>query len=209
YAVPTVPIISGDDFVSETLLAYELGWRIQPVSRLSLSVAGFFNDYDDLRSAEPGPPPSGYPITFGNGVRGDTYGVELSGTYQPADFWRVRGGYTFLKKKLSVKPGSQDLNKAGAESNDPENQFLIQSMFDLPAHIETGFVLRYVDELPNPKVPAYVGLDLQFGWKLTKGLELSITGQNLLRNRHAEFIPTSPSPREILRSVNGKLTCRF
>jgi len=206
---PGVPIIAGDDFISETLLAYELGWRVQPLTKLSLSIAGFYNVYDNLRSAEPGPPPSGYPISFGNGVRGNAYGVELSGTYQPLNGWRIRGGYTFLKKNLSVKPGSQDLNKASAESNDPVNQFLIQSMFDLPAHIELGFVFRYVDKLPEPKVPGYAGLDLQVGWKVTKGLELSITGQNLLDNRHPEFIPTSPSPREILRSVNGKLTCRF
>lgn len=195
--------------MSENLMAYELGWRLQPFARLSLSVAGFYNVYDDLRSAEPGPPPSGFPISFGNGVKGDAYGIELSGTCQPVEFWRLRGGYTFLKKKLSVKPGSLDLNKASAESNDPENQFLIQSMFDLPAHIEAGFVIRYVDALPDPKVPAYTGLDIQLAWKLTKNLELSVSGQNLLDNRHAEFIPTSPSPREILRSFNGMLTCRF
>jgi iron complex outermembrane receptor protein len=209
YAVPGVPVISGDDFRSETLMAYELGWRVQPYEKLSLSIAGFYNVYDNIRSAEPGAPPSGFPITFGNGVKGDTYGIELSGTYQPLNFWRIRGGYTFLKKKLSVKPGSQDLNKASAESDDPENQFLIQSMFNLPARIEAGFVLRYVDALPDPKVPAYTGLDIRISWKFTKHLGLGITGQNLLYNRHAEFIPTSPSPREILRSVNGTLTCRF
>ncbi|MDP4129765.1 MAG: TonB-dependent receptor [Bacteroidota bacterium] len=206
---PGVPVISGDDFISETVLAYELGWRVQPFTRLSLSIAGFYNVYDHIRSAEPGPPPAGYPITFGNGVRGNAYGAELSGTYQPLAWWRLRGGYTFLKKDLSVKPGSQDLNKATAESNDPENQFLIQSMFDLPARIEAGFVFRYVDKLPDPIVPAYTGLDIQLGWKMSKGLELSVTGQNLLQNKHAEFIPSSPSPREILRSVNAKLTCRF
>ncbi len=209
YAVPGVPIITGDDFISETLLAYELGWRVRPFERVSLSLAGFYNVYDDIRSAEPGPPPSGFPISFANGVKGNAYGIEFSGAYQPVEFWRLRGGYTFLKKKLSVKPGSQDLNKASAESNDPENQFVIQSMFDLPAHIEAGFVIRYVDALPDPKVPAYTGLDIQVAWKLTKNLELSVSGQNLLNNRHPEFIPTSPSPREILRSFNGMLTCRF
>jgi len=209
FAAPGVPIISGDDFISETLLAYELGWRVQPFTKLSLSAAGFYNVYDNIRSAEPGPPPSGFPISFGNGVKGDAYGIELSGTCQPFDFWRIRGGYTLLKKKLSVKPGSQDLNKASAESNDPENQFLLQSMFNLPAHIEAGFVVRYTDALPDPEVPAYTGLDVRLGWKMTKNLELSVTGQNLLDNRHPEFIPTSPSPREILRSINGKLTCRF
>jgi iron complex outermembrane receptor protein len=209
YLAPGIPVITGDDFKSETLLAYELGWRVQPFSKLSLSAAAFYNVYDNIRSAEPGPPPTGFPIRFENGVKGDTYGIELSGAYQPVEWWRIRGGYTFLKKQLSVKPDSKDLNKASAESDDPENQFLIQSMFNLPARIEAGFVLRYADALPAPEVPAYAGLDIQFSWKLTKHLELGVTGQNLLHNRHAEFIPASPSPREILRGITGKLTCRF
>jgi hypothetical protein len=40
-------------------------------------------------------------------------------------------------------------------------------------------------------------------------LELNIVGQNLLDNRHPEFIPSRPSPREIKRSIYGKIICRF
>ena len=209
YAAPGVAVIDAGGFISETLVAYELGWRLQPADQLSLSVGTFFNAYDHLTSVKPGPPPLGFPLSFANDVEGHAYGLELSGAYQPTDWWRLRGGYTYLKKKLKVKPGAVDLNNATGESNDPENQFLIQSMFDASKRIEAGFVLRYVSSLPQPKVSAYAGLDVQVGWKMTKNIMLSVTGQNLLDDRHPEFIPTSPSPRQILRGFNGKLTCRL
>ena len=203
------PIIMGSDsFQSETVMAYELGWRSQLFKKLSVSVSTFYNNYDNIRSAEPGPPPFNYPITFANGVKGSTYGAELSLSSQVTDWWHLRGGYTFLKKELVVKNDSKDLNKGTAESNDPQNQFLIQSTIDLPHQIQFSTVLRYVDQLPKPVVPYYVGLDVRIGLKLTKYLEFNIVGQNLLYDTHAEFIASTP-PRKIERSIYGKITCRF
>jgi iron complex outermembrane receptor protein len=114
-----------------------------------------------------------------------------------------------LKKDLSLKAGSKDSNKASAESNDPEHQFVIQSNIKLPARFELGTVMRYIDKLPKPYVPSYFGLDVRIGWMLNKAIELNVVAQNLLDNHHPEFIPASPSPREIERSIYGKITCRF
>jgi iron complex outermembrane recepter protein len=207
-ALPGVPVILGTDFESEDVLALELGWRQQPTPNLSLSLATFYHEYDDLRSAEPGPPPLGLPITFANGVEGHTYGLELSSVYQASAGWRLRGGYTLLKKDLTVTPGSNDLNRGSVESNDPEHQVLIQSSADLPGGIGLDAVIRAVDQLPEPRVPGYVDLDLRLSWSPTPRLELSVTGQNLLHGDHVEFIPTSPSTRRIERGVYGKLTWR-
>src|SRR5690606_26236258 len=121
---------------------------------------------------EPGPPPFNIPFTFNNAVRGDTYGLELSATYQFSNWWRLRGGYTFLKKDLMIKKNSSDLNNASAESNDPSHQLLLQSEMDLPENVEFGAVVRYVSELPNPYVADYVGLDLRVGWRIHKSIEL-------------------------------------
>ena len=210
YLAPNFAFISGNNgFVSENMLAYELGWRLQPWENLSFSLATFYNVYDNIRSVEPGPPPFNLPITFGNGVKGKTYGVELSATYQLTSWWNLRGGYTFLKKDLSVKSGSKDMNKGSAESNDPQHQFLIQSAVDISGRVQLGTVIRYVDKLPKPRVRSYMGLDLRAAWNLSKTIELSIVGQDLLDNRHLEFIPSSPAPREMERNVYGKIICRF
>jgi iron complex outermembrane receptor protein len=208
FAAPNVPIIAGADFQSEVLLASEVGWRVQPNARVSLSVSTFYNHYDNIRTAEPGPPPTGLPITIGNGAQGHAYGAELAAVYQVTDRWRFRGGYTFLKKDLSLKPGSNDLNGGSAESNDPRHQFLIQSSTSLPGRLELGAVLRYVGALPSPRVPSYAGLDLRLAWKPAERLELAVVGQNLLHDQHAEFIPSSPSPRRVERGVYGAVTWR-
>ncbi|HZV68933.1 MAG TPA: TonB-dependent receptor [Saprospiraceae bacterium] len=210
YLAPNLPFISGSNSsLSEKIIAYELGWRMQPAKLLSVSLSTFYNVYDNIRSAEPGPPPFNIPITFANGVHGVAYGVELSATYHLRSWWNFRGGYTFLKKNLSVKPESKDLNEASAESDDPENQFLIQSTIDLPGNFHVGTVLRYVDKLPKPYVRSYSELDARISWNWGKNLELSVAGQNLLHVHHAEFIPSSPSPREIQRSIYGKIACQF
>ena len=208
YLTPTLPLVVGDDFESETVLAYELGWRLQPRAGLSVSLSTFFNDYDGLRSVEPGPPPLGIPLTFANGVKGQSYGIEWATTCTLTEDWKLRGGYTFLKKHLAVKAGSHDLNQASAESDDPENQIVLQSMLTLPHQVQIDVVLRYVDALPVPRVASYLGLDLRLAWTLMSHLELALVGQNLLDARHPEFVPSSPSPREIQRSFYGKFTWR-
>jgi iron complex outermembrane receptor protein len=210
YIAPGIPFLTGtDSFVSEKLTAFELGWRLQPQKTVSISLSTFYNVYNDIRSAEPSPTPNHFPITFANEVKGNSYGVELAVTTQLAGWWNLKGGYTFFKKDLTLKPGSKDANKASAESDDPEHQFVIQSDIKLPAGFELGTVIRYIGKLPQPYVPDYFGLDLRVGWKLNKAIELNIVGQNLLDKYHPEFIPSSPSAREIERGVYGKLSLHF
>lgn len=208
---PDLPVLAGsNNFVSENVIAYEAGWRLQPREDISVSLATFYNVYDDIRSAEPGPPPFYIPITIANGVEGKTYGLEISANYQMTGWWNLRGGYTFLKKELSVKPGSQDLNKGSAESNDPMHQFLIQSAMDITKKLELGAVLRYIGKLPQPPVPSYTGIDLRIGWKLNENIELSVAGQNLLNKHHLEFTPSDATKRrEIERVIYGKIVCRL
>ena len=203
------PVIVGDDFQSEELLAYELGWRLQTRARLSLSVSTFYNEYDNLRSIEPGPPPPpNFPYTFRNGVRGHTYGVELATIYQLSDRWRLRAGYTFLKKRLRLKPGSNDLNQGTVESDDPEHQFSLQSTTDLPGRLELDAAIRYVDALPDPYVPTYTDLSMRLGWRVTPRWDLAIVAHSLLQDEHQEFVPSN-APRRIERGVYGKLAIRW
>jgi iron complex outermembrane recepter protein len=198
----------GDRFDSETVIAYELGYRAELTQRLGLSIATFFNDYDDIRSVEPIAGAPGQFIIL-NGLRAKTYGVELSATWQPLEWWRLRGGYTYFRKEIRLG-NSGDINRGRGEGNDPHHQFLVQSMVNLPANLEFDSVLRYVDNLNQrgPLVPSYASLDLRLAWQSTPNWEFAIVGQNLLDKRHAEF--GAPATRqEIPRSVHGKVTWKF
>ena len=200
-------VAGGEDFDSEKVIAYELGYRIRPIDRVTLSLAGFYNNYTAIRSLSTNSM-SNNAFEFGNDNLAQEWGLEFSFSYQATDWWRLRGGYTFLDNDVTIEPGGSDLNKGRAEGDDPKNQFLIQSIMDLPYHIELDCILRYVDALPDPHVPAYTTADVRLAWHPKPGFEVSIVGQNLFDNQHPEF--GAPATRqEIQRSVYGKITWRF
>jgi iron complex outermembrane receptor protein len=215
-AAPPHPVLleGGADFTSESVLAYELGYRAQISSRMTASVSSFFNHYDDIRSTD-FTPKTIIPLFFANGLEGDTYGLEFSGNYQVSQMWSLHAGYTLLEEHLHVKPGQTDLNDALNETADPEHQFSLRSSLNLPRHAELDAALRWVDTLRNNNgplpgsVPSYFELDTHLAWHASDRLDLSLVGQNLLHNRHVEYGFPGPTRPEIERTAYGKLTWRF
>jgi iron complex outermembrane receptor protein len=218
FAEPAPPHLvvleGGEDFRSETLIAYELGYRAQLDQRLSASVATFYNDYDDIRSTSY-TPGTVLPFFFANRLAGHTYGAELSASYRLLPGWSVKLGYDLLREHLHVKPGSYDLNDALNETADPEHQFSLRSQANLTAQLDFDAVLRWVDTLHINDgavlgtVPAYFELDSRIAWHAPRGLEFSLVGQNLLHARHPEYGFPSPAREEIVRSVYGKVAWHF
>ena len=211
-------LIGGTDFESETVIAYELGYRAQLGSRLSGSISTFYNDYDDVRSTSTSPPPAllGLPLFYDNNLEGDTYGAELSASYRVCDWWRLHGGYDLLKEDIRVKPGRTDFNNALNETADPQHNSPYAPPWICRRTSSWMPALRWVDSFmfnnsgAPATVPAYCELDVRLSWHPRKNLELSIVGQNLLHDHHLEYVISSPNPREeIQRSVYGKVTWHF
>src|SRR5690606_8379532 len=101
-------LIGDADFRHEDLTAYEAGTRLEFGGRATLSVSGFYNVYDDLRSIEFAPVTL-LPLRWGNRMRGDTYGVEAWGEYRVTNWWRLWAGYAFLEKNLTFDKDSSRL----------------------------------------------------------------------------------------------------
>ncbi|HKP95234.1 MAG TPA: TonB-dependent receptor [Fibrobacteria bacterium] len=203
----TLKYAGSPDFGSEKLIAYELGYRVQPVQALSLSLAAFYNQYDDLRSVEL-PDVSSLTVMFLNGLEGDSRGAELSGSLQAASWWRLRGGYTYLERDIWVKEGHSDLTDPRGEWNDPAYQFSLQSMMDLPAGFQVNLYGCYVDRLSKPPVSERYGYDAGLAW-VHGPFELSVHGKNLADDQDPEFKPKNRVPQEVPRSICGKLTVRL
>lgn len=121
---------SNSTFQSETLIAYELGYRAGFGRRVTTSVSAFYNDYNNLRSLSS--TGGSYPLYWANNLKGETYGLELTADYQALDWWRLHVGYDFLSENIYVKPGQTDLNNALGETSDPEHQVFLRSSMDLP-----------------------------------------------------------------------------
>ncbi len=196
----TTTFAGGAGFVSEDLLAFELGYRGQPLSDLSVSVSAYFNIYDDLRTVE-ATTPTVFPLMVKNGMDGNTYGAEAWATYAATDWWRLKAGANVLRKELHLKPGSRDFFGVAFAGNDPSFQFQAQSDMDLGQDVNFNVSLRSIDALASPRVGAYSEADAKISWRVVDNLQLSLAGMNLLHERHVEFINGSLPPLAIPRSV--------
>jgi iron complex outermembrane receptor protein len=206
--VPGFVLVPQRDFQSEKVIAYELGWRARPFDHVSVDVAGYFNQYTDLRSQERESGPAG-PITLRNRFHGEGYGAETAMEIEATDWWRVRISYTYLEKQIYAKAGSTDLTGGVGEGNDPHHFGSVRSSWDLPQNLYLDAVVRYTTGLPNPPVPGYVELDLRLAWRPKRNLEFAITGLNLLHDRHPEFGVAGPTREEVERSGYVEVTWSF
>lgn len=183
-------------YKSEEVLAYELGYHFQ-ASTVAADVALFYNDYSRLPSlipkspnvtvSETGTPYILLPLALINGVKGYTYGSELSGTWQTTDFWKLNLSYGYLNEKFKRPDGSIH----PYSNSNPQNQFSLRSSFDISDNVELDFWLRYVDKLAfisEKPVADYTSLNIRLAYRPVRNLEFSLVGDNLIE-KHIEFNP--------------------
>jgi iron complex outermembrane receptor protein len=213
------------NFSPEQLNGYEAGFRQLIFKNVYIDVATFFNHYHDLFSEditgapfiETNPAPTHFllPAEFGNGLLGQTKGIELAPEWRPTSFWRLRGTYSYLHMNLARSPNSLDIG-TGPQimGSSPQHQVNIESSFDVTKKVNFDLGYRYVSALPGQLVPAYSTGDARVGWMFHPGVELSVTGRNLLQPSHPEF-GTDPGIPDgtitlvgIKRSIYVKLTWR-
>lgn len=199
-------IFSGSkDFVSETVIASELGYRCHPGRNMALDIAAFWNTYDRLRSLEKG--------RAGNLKQGVTRGVELAVDFMVMKKLTARMGYAFLDMDIALLPESEDLNGGYTEDESPAHQFQILTTIDLRQNLQLGLFARYVSGLHGftVNVDPYLTLDSRLAWKPVSGLEISCVGQNLLQRAHYEYpllkIPFLSS--QLPRGVYSMISWRF
>ncbi|MBU1936950.1 TonB-dependent receptor [bacterium] len=218
YPLPMVPTVVGnEDFESEVLKAFEIGYRVRPKEMLSLSVDLFYNDYDNLRWSETGlpyqPSPTSsyiiFPLYMDNSMFGESYGIEVATDWRPRHWWRLQLAYTLTEMDLidtldAVTPFTEEIY--------PPNQVFLKSSVNVSRTIEFDANVRYVDRLRNMDVSDYFTVDLRTAWKPLYGLEVFIVGQNLVAKHHAEFSPSinlQTLPSEVERTVYVGTTWNF
>ena len=202
-------LVPSPNFKSEKLTAFEIGYRGQPFPRTTLSISTYYNLYDDIRSDNF--TNGGLPIMLGNGIAGDSYGVEIWGTYAVTDWWRLKPGFSWLHKNLHLKPGNTDISAFQAAGQDPSYQAQLRSEMNLTDTVELDLAVREIGAVSRPQVtselvPSYLEADARIGWHVTKSVELSLEGTNLVHARHLEgFDPSTTAPRYIPRAVFARV----
>jgi iron complex outermembrane recepter protein len=204
----------------ESVLAYELGYRAQVTERLTFDAAAFLNYYSDRHTKEPGIPftegdGSSYrlvlPTVTRSNISGETHGLELSATAAVAKSWKLTAGYTLFETHLRPSAGSQDFDTAReSESSSPRHEVQIRSLLNLSRNFQFDTALYYVGGLPGPDIPQYARLDARLGWHLSKRVEVSAGGQNLLDRRHFEFGSGDlVNAAQIGRNFYGRIVWRY
>lgn len=204
---PAVFLAGNTRFRPESVTAYELGSRAEATGALSVSVAAFYNVYDDLRTVEPASSTVFTPLYWGNLMRGDTYGVEAWANWQATDWWRLSPGFTALREQLRFKAGASGLLGIAQASDDASSHATLSSSMDLGHHTSFDATLRYVGALPDPALAHYYEMDAHLGWRPSHTLEVSLSGLNLMHARHNEF--AAPTGEYIARSVMAEARWRF
>ena len=216
-----VVLLGNPNFKDEVVDAYELGYRTQVTSRLSIDLAAFTNRYTDLQSQEPLPPfvePNTFPPllirpkSFANKIHGITAGIEASVRWKLTGRWTLSPGYSFLQMDLHTDPTSLDATGvAAAQGSNPGHQAQLRSHFELPHGIDWDFNAYFVGPLPAQSVASYTRLDSQLIWRLWERMQLSLVGQNLLADHHVEangaYAVVNSS--QVKRSAYAKMTWRF
>ncbi len=196
--------------VSQELVSREIGYRSLFGPNLSVDLTAFYNTYEKLVSTGPLKtsvvPPVVY-ATYGleNGLSGRTYGVELASVWQVTPAWRLSGSVSTLRMKLAPDPKDSAYGKPGES---PTYMAQLRSQHDLANNLELDAHLYRTGKLPYEAIPAHTRLDLRLGWRLRPGLELSLTGRNLLNGKHTEFqaddLQASKIPRSWLLQASWK-----
>lgn len=214
---PTTPVtefrvVGNKGQKAEELLAYEIGHRIQPERNLSFDTALFYNDFDNLQTIGTASPgylsPSGsfvIPYQINNLGEGQVYGAEFSANWNVTADWRLVGTYTSLKMDLDVAPGAVG-NLNAAEDSSPRNQFSLRSYYNVSDWLHWDNMFYYVDDL-GPTVPDYLRFDTRVAFLVTSGLEVSLIGRNLLKEKHTEF-PNNPQS-VVARTYMGQVIWKF
>jgi iron complex outermembrane receptor protein len=206
-----VPALVGNrDPDAETLWAFEVGYRIQPTSRLNIDVATFYNYYDNLvtygpiLNYVPDVPVGIAEVPYVNVAGARTYGGELSVLFAATDTLRLRGGYSLLCQTLDVPDGYY----AGDFERAPRHQITFGVAWDPISRVSLDLQGRHVAD--SGGAPGYVTADIRIAWRPVDNLELSFVGTNLLDPQHLEQAPeVLTRTNEVPRSFHGKVTWRF
>jgi len=208
--------VPNEDFKSEKLTAYELGYRQQITPTLSADIATFYNDYEHLATTEVQPVQlinNGIdplhvliPIKFTNDMKGNSRGAEAAFNWSVNENLKIAFNYTYLHLNLTALDPTQE----GGELLYPKYQAGVKIFWNINSNWTLDTSAIHVDKLPAGNVDDYTRLDLNLGGQLTKTLRLNVVGQNLLDKRHREFGTVEDiNAAEIERSIFGKLTWVF
>lgn len=219
--LPVLASVNGsEDFDSESLYSFEIGYRTNPRKWLSFDIAAYYNFYYDTENfvmgepeVQPGPTPFILvPFNFENRFDAEAFGAEFAINLQPFSIWRLKFNYTYINLEIDSDDNPSAPPPRFIENTVPQNQFALQSFVDLPYNLQFDTSFYWTEDIRNfePRSDDLVRLDVRIGYIPVKNIELNLVGQNLIDGNHLEFSDSILGrSTNIERSIYGSLTWRF
>ena len=214
-----VRLLPDPNFDPESLVAYEMQYRVRPIPRLYVTVAGFDNSLSNILSTDlqasfvetdpAAPSRTILPVMFGNGLHGKSYGGEVTADFRPVPWWRWTGSYSYLRITVAKDPGDTDVaSRVRDQGQSPHHQLTVQSSVDLPGSLSLDCRVWYESALAFGPVPAFATSTIRLGWRMQPDIEMAVVGNNLDHAHHLEWVNGPFASIQIQRSVAVNLVWR-
>jgi len=223
FPLPIKVVLSGNDqYESETMMAYEVGYRYEPTRNVSIDSAVFYNKYDNLRNADvtANLPSAVFAVLpaphlivtapFANEKEGRNVGVELSSQ------WLVNDQ---LKLKLNYGYVHSDFGAGQAQNTDaPEHIGSLNVDWAVTDDVGINATWRYIDEsvlistdgTGEEVFDSYQTFDVGINWRVAPKVNVSLYGKNLFEGSHVEYRSEQfTPPYRVEPSFYGKITVEF
>ncbi|MBT3342694.1 MAG: TonB-dependent receptor [Gemmatimonadetes bacterium] len=216
-----VALLGGTEVVAENLLAIDTGLRLPLGGRGFVDVTWFHYEYDDVATHEPGfpytiedrgPTHLVVPLYGANLAQATAKGMEILLDWALTPIWQIRGSYTYLDLDTRLDAESLATTADGFYENDsPTHQVGVRSQLSRgPWSLAVSG--RWVAQLPGPlpNIPSYLDANGRLAYTWPSGLEVAISGANLLKSSHREAVSNSVGavptrvPREIFVSLGWR-----
>jgi iron complex outermembrane recepter protein len=194
--LPVLVLASGNpEYKTEELTSLEGGYRVDLGSAASIDAAVFYGDHGRLLTFEPFAPiftPAPVPHLvvggqFGNLMSANTSGVEITGQWPVAPWWRVNGAYTFFRIEATLDEASRDLSAPAFVRGTPQHQVQARSAWSLGPRVDLYLSLLSASALTLRGVPGYRRADANLEWRVAPHWTVSANAQNLFNGPHLEF----------------------
>jgi len=218
-----VPMLDGlgrftspQNLESETLIAYELGYRGRLLERLDATLNLYWNDYDDVTTLSPRLGPPGL-LNFheDNRATASTCGVEADARYAVSKTLTLRGNYTYQQLNWNCDYPFTDKDLMSP----PRHKFMIGAQYDPLECLHLSSYLYYVDavQAPNSIMPLlprhvahYFSLHLRAEYEFwKKQASVAVGVRNLLDPHHPEGGTLFLNNAEVPRMVYAEMRISF
>ncbi len=186
-----VDLLHGNPSVkSETMWAYEFGYRTKFNNSCFFDLALYYQDYNKLINdektgfAEPGFPFGFQQAVFINSMNSYQYGLEASLLYKPTTDLSLTFNYTLREiSSTSTHPLSTDFYIRKSEEF-PQQLISLLCNWKPASNWESNTQLRFVGY--DFRSESYWELDLNLGYEINANWKIRINGKNLLHENHIE-----------------------